>query len=386
MKTRVRPLATSWCVLHVIAAIFWVTMCVGCTAGAKLRGQASEIELLTDSMEQRAYRCAPKELAKAKVYTEFGRYELTQGDYVRAKEHLTLAEKMARTADLHSDFDECRDKNIAMVVDPVVKKKVIKAKPAPKDQDGDGLLDDDDKCPLKPEDFDAYQDKDGCPEPDNDLDGIADLDDRCPDVAEDKDDFEDKDGCPEFDNDLDGIADLNDNCKLKAEDYDGFQDDDGCPEADNDLDGIADLLDECINKAEDYDNDQDSDGCPEERKLVKFEGDQIKLGQKIFFKTRKHKIMPVSFPLLDEVAQALKDNANIEIRIEGHTDNRGRTRYNLKLSQRRAAAVLKYLANAGVSRERMRSEGYGKERPIEDNTTKEGRAANRRVEIHITKK
>ena len=81
------------------------------------------------------------------------------------------------------------------------------------DRDGDGLKDDVDKCPDDPEDFDDFEDEDGCPEPDNDRDGILDVDDQCPNDPEDKDGFEDEDGCPEgneFDRDGDGILDKDD--------------------------------------------------------------------------------------------------------------------------------------------------------------------------------
>ncbi len=179
---------------------------------------------------------------------------------------------------------------------------------------------------------------------------------------------------------------MNDSCKDQAEDFDGFQDEDGCPESDNDGDAIADLLDKCINDPEDYDNDEDEDGCPEERKSVKVEGDQIKLQEQVFFKTNKATIMPVSYPLLDEVADVLRSNPTIHIRIEGHTDSKGNNRYNKKLSDKRAASVLQYLTDKGIEAYRLESVGYGEERPIEDNSTDAGRAANRRVEIHITKK
>jgi OmpA-OmpF porin, OOP family len=92
----------------------------------------------------------------------------------------------------------------------------------------------------------------------------------------------------------------------------------------------------------------------------------------------------VSFPLLDEVAAVLTENMAIKIRIEGHTDNKGKAKYNKKLSQRRAESVRKYLIKRGISADRMTSAGFGMERPIEDNSTEAGRAANRRVEIHIT--
>src|SRR5215510_1900950 len=65
------------------------------------------------------------------------------------------------------------------------------------DRDGDGAKDDVDRCPDDPEDYDAFEDQDGCPEPDNDRDGTRDLDDKCPNVPEDRDGFEDNNGCPE---------------------------------------------------------------------------------------------------------------------------------------------------------------------------------------------
>src|SRR5690606_4319958 len=83
------------------------------------------------------------------------------------------------------------------------------------DADGDGIKDDEDKCPNDPEDFDNFEDDDGCPEPDNDRDGILDVDDECPNVPEDADGFEDLDGCPEAnagDRDGDGIPDEVDAC------------------------------------------------------------------------------------------------------------------------------------------------------------------------------
>ena len=71
---------------------------------------------------------------------------------------------------------------------------------------------------------------------DRDDDGILDEFDPCPDDAEDFDGFEDSDGCPDYDNDHDGIPDLNDLCPNQPEDIDGFADTDGCPDPDNDLD------------------------------------------------------------------------------------------------------------------------------------------------------
>lgn len=98
------------------------------------------------------------------------------------------------------------------------------------DSDGDGIPDFEDDCPKRAEDFDGYEDADGCPDPDNDGDGIADEIDGDPELPEDLDGFEDRDGVPDLDNDSDGIIDERDMCPNEAEDLDGFEDEDGCPD------------------------------------------------------------------------------------------------------------------------------------------------------------
>ncbi len=135
-----------------------------------------------------------------------------------------------------------------------------------RDRDEDGVVDEEDACPDRPEDLDGYQDEDGCPDPDNDGDGILDRYDLAPDLAEDFDGFEDLDGRPDLDNDNDGIADDRDACPLRPEDFDGVEDEDGCPDVvlDADGDGILDSEDDCPGVAEDLDGFEDSDGCPEE--------------------------------------------------------------------------------------------------------------------------
>lgn len=354
---------------------------MGCTTGATLRGRALEIQEINKNIHDRAYNCAPKHIAFAESSVEFGLYELGQGNFVRARQHLDLAEENARMADKLSDFEKCIDQTVAVVVE---QKEVVELKPAPGDRDGDGIIDDVDQCPDDAEDFDGFQDEDGCPDLDNDGDGIPDTQDRCPNVAEDVDGFQDEDGCPDFDNDLDGIADINDQCPDKAEDFDGYQDEDGCPDPDNDGDSIVDVLDECPFEPETYNGHLDEDGCPDTVPKAQVDGGQIRLNESVFFKTAKSDILPQSYPLLNEVAQILRDNASIQIRVEGHTDNRGRAAYNKKLSDDRAASVRNYLIQQGIDSARITSIGFGLERPIDDNTTEAGRAANRRVEIHIT--
>ena len=98
---------------------------------------------------------------------------------------------------------------------------------------------------------------------DIDEDKIPDHIDACPDVAEDYDGFEDDDGCPEKDNDGDGIYDNVDRCPNQLEDFDGFEDRDGCPDIDNDNDKIPDHSDKCPNRPEILNGYKDSDGCPD---------------------------------------------------------------------------------------------------------------------------
>jgi len=102
------------------------------------------------------------------------------------------------------------------------------------DADGDGIPDELDKCPTEAEDFDGFQDEDGCPDLDNDGDGVLDVDDKCPNDPEDMDGFEDEDGCPDPDNDGDGILDVDDQCPNDA----GPPENHGCPDPDRDGDGV----------------------------------------------------------------------------------------------------------------------------------------------------
>ncbi len=138
--------------------------------------------------------------------------------------------------------------------------------PDTRDSDGDGIVNNKDKCLIVAEDVDGFQDLDGCPDSDNDGDKRDDLTDKCIDKAEDFDGFEDDDGCPEVDNDGDGIADLEDRfCPLDKEDAQGPQPNDGCPIGmrDTDDDRIFDDKDACFDQEEDSDDFEDWDGCPD---------------------------------------------------------------------------------------------------------------------------
>lgn len=112
----------------------------------------------------------------------------------------------------------------------------------------------------------------------------------------------------------------------------------------------------------------------------------IQINDKVQFELGSDKLLEVSFPLLDEVAQVMKDNEQIEIiEIAGHTDSTGGAKRNRELSQLRAASVRTYLIGKGIAKGRMTAKGYGPDAPIADNGTPEGREVNRRVEFVITK-
>lgn len=113
-------------------------------------------------------------------------------------------------------------------------------------------------------------------------------------------------------------------------------------------------------------------------------GETIVLNNLIFARG-KAGIDPKSYPELDEVAQMMKENSRIEIRLEGHTDNVGSAKANLKLSEERVESVKKYLVSQGVSRGRISTQAFGGTQPLRNEMTPEARAKNRRVEMRILK-
>ncbi|MDH5673494.1 MAG: OmpA family protein [Myxococcales bacterium] len=254
------------------------------------------------------------------------------------------------------------------------------------DNDRDGILDVDDECPLVPEDHDGDSDKDGCPEGnigDRDGDGILDNVDECPDDPEDRDGFQDEEGCPDPDNDSDGILDVDDLCPNDPEDKDDFEDADGCPDPDNDKDRILDVDDSCPNDPESYNGFEDEDGCPDRGNVI-IEENEIIILEKIYFATDSAEILSKSFPIVDAVAATLMGNPQITmIEIQGHADERGADDYNIRLTSDRAASVVQALGQRGVDMNRMRSAGYGERCPVDAASNKEAWEKNRRVEFKI---
>ena len=256
------------------------------------------------------------------------------------------------------------------------------------DNDGDGVPDETDACPLEPEDLDGIADEDGCYEEDADEDTFPDVEDACPLKAEDFDKFQDEDGCPEPDNDEDGFPDADDQCPLDAEDIDEFQDQDGCPEPDNDEDGVLDAEDECPNAEGPADGEPA--GCPleetiqvsEDKVTVETVEGKEELTDVVFFAYGRIHLKRSARPILNQIVKLLERDATIEkLRIIGHTDSSGTEDANLKLSQWRADAVRAYLLKRGISPSRVEAVGVGSDSPVASNASKEGRIKNRRVEF-----
>jgi outer membrane protein OmpA-like peptidoglycan-associated protein len=109
-------------------------------------------------------------------------------------------------------------------------------------------------------------------------------------------------------------------------------------------------------------------------------GTVITLSGSVLFASGRSVLLPSAQQTLDQVADALRTGAG-NILVEGHTDSRGADRTNLTLSKERAGAVVEYLVSRGVPRERLEAAGLGSSRPVADNSSAEGRANNRRVEI-----
>jgi outer membrane protein OmpA-like peptidoglycan-associated protein len=241
---------------------------------------------------------------------------------------------------------------VAPVVVPVA--PVI---PPVADTDGDGINDNDDKCPSVA----GLAKYGGCPIPDTDGDGINDEQDKCPTVAG----LAKYNGCPIPDTDGDGINDEEDKCPNQA----GVAKYGGCPIPDTDGDGINDEEDKCPNRPGLADNF----GCP----VIGIKAYEIA------FQSGKAVLLPKSKLLLDSVVTYLKTNTGVNVTIDGHTDNSGTDKINDPLSVKRAESTKTYLVSKGIDAARMTTAGFGSKNPVANNKTADGRKKNRRIEIKI---
>ena len=149
-----------------------------------------------------------------------------------------------------------------------------------------------------------------------------------------------------------------------------------CPDRDND--GLPDSVDHCPDVAGPVDNW----GCPAYQKLV-VKRDKLELKERIYFAWDQAILQEVSFPVLDEVVQALKDNKGFRVQVEWHTSSEGADDHNQTLSEKRADAVVDYLVAHGIGKDRLLSTGFASSVPVDTNTTIAGRENNRRVEFVV---
>jgi outer membrane protein OmpA-like peptidoglycan-associated protein len=253
--------------------------------------------------------------------------------------------------------------------------------PPPSDRDADGVVDSIDACPDTPGVEGRDPARSGCPA-DRDRDGVPEPADACPDDAGVVRPDPAMNGCP-TDADGDGITDAKDAClDLKGVPHPNPAKN-GCP-PNADGDKFPDDVDACPREKGPDDPDPTKKGCP---RFVRVTSTEITILQPVQFHTDIATIKWVSYPLLDEVAGALRDHPEIlKLEVQGHTDNWGLRALNTKLSQKHAEAVRAALVARGINAGRLHARGYGPDVPIGDNKTAEGSAANRRVQFVIIEK
>ena len=251
-----------------------------------------------------------------------------------------------------------------------------KIKPREKDTDNDGIFDKNDRCPKIP----GLIELNGCP--DRDKDGITDREDECPDFPGSIL----NNGCP--DRDSDGIIDKYDRCP----DVPGIPELNGCPDSDGD--GLQDQLDKCPYTKGSLRNM----GCPDTIQII--ERDTVRVivklptfvdtvitwdnlplwSDRVHFEFNQYNLDENSKIILNKIAKFLIENTDKNIQINGHADERGTEKYNMKLSKRRANSVYKYLIERGVDKKRMLVKAFGESVNIGSSYEE-----NRRVEFSVIK-
>ena len=103
----------------------------------------------------------------------------------------------------------------------------------------------------------------------------------------------------------------------------------------------------------------------------------------IYFDSGSATLQPNSYSVLDQVAEMLRNNTEVDVQIVGHTDSDGSSSYNMDLSNRRAQSVMNYLIQSGISSSRLSTTGMGESQPVASNATPQGKAQNRRIEFRI---
>ena len=236
--------------------------------------------------------------------------------------------------------------DIGLTATDVVKEEEAVEETRNPDTDGDGLCD-------------PWVSEEGLSEK---YAGVCTGFDNCPEEAEDFDGFQDDDGCPDADNDRDGLCDPWVEAKGMLSQYAH----------------ICKGVDLCPEQAESLNNYKDDDGCPDEvpqppKKVFVLEG--------VNFESGKSTITQDSYISLMKVVDIMETFPEATFEIIGHTDNIGNKDKNMTLSADRANAVKNFLVEKGITESRMTTKGMGDTKPVASNKTPEGRAQNRRIEF-----
>ena len=230
-----------------------------------------------------------------------------------------------------------------------------------RDTDGDGITNQKDQCPDTPS-WIAVNES-GCPF-DTDNDGVPDYQDLCPRTPAGM--AVNEDGCP--DSDWDGVADNVDQCPNTPPSV--AVDEHGCP-VDSDHDGVPDWMDQCPGTEEGL--QVDGQGCYIE--VSEFIGE-------VHFHFNVGHIEDESKAFMDDVAEKMKDNPRLQLKIYGYTDSSGKPTYNVDLSMRRAQSAKDYLVSQGVEPNRITPLAGGI--VPEHNNTSAGRADNRKATFFLS--
>ncbi|MEI8259209.1 MAG: OmpA family protein, partial [Deltaproteobacteria bacterium] len=255
------------------------------------------------------------------------------------------------------------------------------------DRDGDTVLDADDQCPDVPQGEHPDAARRGCPEGDRDHDTVLDSADQCPDVAQGEHADPTRAGCPDGDDDRDTVLNSQDQCRAEPQGDHPDAARPGCPVGDRDHDTVIDSADHCPDQPGAPSTDPVRNGCPG---LVAVQNCRLNITQPVFFATNRATILPRSNGVLTAVAEALAVSPALRrISVEGHTDDVGNDARNLQLSQRRADSVMAWLVTHGIDGGRLEAHGFGETRPLQPVTALRGRpmrdarSGNRRVEFRI---
>ncbi|EDZ63206.1 protein containing OmpA/MotB C-terminal domain [Sulfurimonas gotlandica GD1] len=205
---------------------------------------------------------------------------------------------------------------------------------------------------------------------DDDKDGVLNSVDKCPATAAGK--TVNDEGCfIDGDDDNDGVLNSVDACLTTA--VGKTVDAKGCEiDGDDDKDGVLNSKDICPNTP--IGDAVNSDGCP------------AKITLHVKFENNSDVVNTSSYDIIEKYADFLNNYSSYSAKIIGYTDSKGSANYNQKLSEKRANAIKSMLLEKGVPADRLSSVGMGESNPVADNSTKEGRAQNRRIEAELTKK